>query len=85
MSHRAQAERQERRRLEILSTQVRLLYANADLGVCVTVLAATVVSGLQWGLNFDRDHCRVVDLHGAGIDSEIRIGAALSACCTTPG
>ena len=50
MSHRAQAERQERRRLEILSTQVRLLYANADLGVCVTVLAATVVSGLQWGL-----------------------------------
>lgn len=33
---------------QILSAQLRLLYANADLGVGVSILAATVLAGLQW-------------------------------------
>src|ERR1019366_6261755 len=37
------------RRQEILSAQVRLLYANANLGVVVTILAATMLGCLQWG------------------------------------
>ena len=40
---------QDHRRQEILSAQVRLLYANAGLGVCVTIFAATILSCLQWG------------------------------------
>jgi signal transduction histidine kinase/ActR/RegA family two-component response regulator len=35
---------------QILSAQIRLLYANANLGVVVNILAATVLAGLQWGL-----------------------------------
>ena len=37
------------RRQEILSAQVRLLYANANLGVGITILAATMLGFLQWG------------------------------------
>jgi signal transduction histidine kinase/ActR/RegA family two-component response regulator len=37
-----------RRGQEILSAQVHLLYANANLGVCVTLLAATVLALLEW-------------------------------------
>ena len=37
------------RRQEILSAQVRLLYANANLGVVITILAATMLGFLQWG------------------------------------
>ena len=33
----------------ILSAQVRLLYANSNLGVAVNVLAATILCYLQWG------------------------------------
>lgn len=33
---------------QILSAQLRLLYANANLGVGVSVLAATILAGLQW-------------------------------------
>jgi signal transduction histidine kinase/ActR/RegA family two-component response regulator len=35
---------------QILSAQLRLLYANANLGVGVTILAATILGGLQWGI-----------------------------------
>ena len=35
---------------QILSEQLRLLYANANLGVVVNVLAATILAGLQWGI-----------------------------------
>jgi hypothetical protein len=34
----------------ILSEQLKLLYANANLGVAVNVLAATILAGLQWGI-----------------------------------
>ncbi len=37
------------RRLEILAAQVRLLYDNANLAVCVNLLAATILAALQWG------------------------------------
>jgi signal transduction histidine kinase/ActR/RegA family two-component response regulator len=33
---------------QILSEQLKLLYANANLGVAVNVLAATILAGLQW-------------------------------------
>ncbi len=36
-------------REQILSAQLRLLYANANLGVVVNILAATILGGLQWG------------------------------------
>jgi signal transduction histidine kinase/ActR/RegA family two-component response regulator len=35
---------------QILSEQLKLLYANANLGVVVNVLAATILAGLQWGI-----------------------------------
>jgi signal transduction histidine kinase/ActR/RegA family two-component response regulator len=35
---------------QILSEQLRLLYANANLGVAVNLLAATILAGLQWGI-----------------------------------
>ena len=35
---------------QILPAQLRLLYANANLGVGVNVLAATVLGALQWGI-----------------------------------
>jgi signal transduction histidine kinase/FixJ family two-component response regulator len=38
------------RRQEILSAQVRLLSANASLGAIITVLAATILAYLQWGV-----------------------------------
>src|SRR5579864_7760726 len=41
---------QDSRRLETLTAQVRLLYANANVGVGVTVLAATIVGYLEWGI-----------------------------------
>lgn len=41
--------RNHSRQQEILAAQVRLLYANIAVGVSVTVLAATIVAGLQWG------------------------------------
>src|ERR1700761_575197 len=33
---------------KILSAQLRLLYANADLGVAISVLVATILVGFQW-------------------------------------
>jgi signal transduction histidine kinase len=36
------------RRREILSGQIRLLYANANVGVGVTILTATILGLLQW-------------------------------------
>src|SRR6516164_10850267 len=41
---------EDSRRQEILSAQIRLLYANASIGVGVTILAATTLSLLQWGI-----------------------------------
>jgi len=38
----------EARRQEILSAQVRLLYANANVGIAVTLFAAALVGRLQW-------------------------------------
>jgi signal transduction histidine kinase/ActR/RegA family two-component response regulator len=35
---------------QLLSAQLRLLYANANLGVVVNILAATILGGLQWGI-----------------------------------
>ena len=35
---------------QVLSAQLGLLYANANLGVVVNILAATILCGLQWGL-----------------------------------
>ena len=35
-------------REQILSAQLRLLYANANLGVVVNILAATILGALQW-------------------------------------
>src|SRR5579863_5602303 len=42
--------RQDSRRQEMLSAQTRLLYANANVGVGVTILAATIMVCLQWGI-----------------------------------
>ena len=39
---------QEFRKEQILSAQVGLLYANANLGIGVTMLAAAILGGLQW-------------------------------------
>ena len=33
---------------QLLPAQLRLLYANANLGVVINILAATVLGGLQW-------------------------------------
>ena len=33
-----------------MPAQLRLLYANANLGVVINILAATVLGGLQWGV-----------------------------------
>src|SRR5271156_4226235 len=35
---------------QLLPAQLKLLYANANLGVVINVLAATILGGLQWGL-----------------------------------
>ncbi len=35
---------------ELLPAQLRLLYGNANLGVVINILAATVLGGLQWGV-----------------------------------
>jgi len=35
---------------QILSEQLKLLYANANLGVLVNIVAATILAGLQWGI-----------------------------------
>jgi signal transduction histidine kinase/ActR/RegA family two-component response regulator len=35
---------------QLLSAQLRLLYANTNLGVVVNFLAATILGGLQWGV-----------------------------------
>jgi signal transduction histidine kinase/ActR/RegA family two-component response regulator len=35
---------------QLLSAQLRLLYANANLGVIINILAATTLGGLQWGI-----------------------------------
>jgi signal transduction histidine kinase/CheY-like chemotaxis protein len=37
-------------REQILSAQLRLLYANANLGAVVNILAATILGALQWGM-----------------------------------
>ena len=34
----------------LLPAQLRLLYGNANLGVVINILAATILSGLQWGV-----------------------------------
>ena len=41
---------QDSSKQQILSAQLRLLYANANLGVGVTIVAATILAGLQWGI-----------------------------------
>jgi hypothetical protein len=41
---------QDSGKAQILSAQLRLLYANANLGVGVSILAATILGGLQWQL-----------------------------------
>ena len=45
----ARVDRQSAGKL-FLSEQLKLLYGNANLGVVVNVLAATVLAGLQWGI-----------------------------------
>jgi signal transduction histidine kinase/ActR/RegA family two-component response regulator len=37
-------------REEVLSAQLQLLYSNASVGIAVTILAATILCGLQWGI-----------------------------------
>src|ERR1700722_208787 len=37
-------------REQILSAQLRFLYANANLGAVVNILAATILGALQWGM-----------------------------------
>jgi signal transduction histidine kinase/ActR/RegA family two-component response regulator len=37
-------------REQLLPAQLRLLYANANLGVVINILAATILGGLQWGV-----------------------------------
>src|SRR5215469_10084365 len=37
-------------RPHILSEQVRLLYASSNAGVAITMLAATLLASLQWGI-----------------------------------
>ena len=39
---------QDRRKREVYAEQVRLLYSNANAGVWITALAATLLSYLQW-------------------------------------
>jgi signal transduction histidine kinase/CheY-like chemotaxis protein len=39
-----------RRRQEVVAAEVRLLYVNTEVGAGVTILAATLLSRLQWGL-----------------------------------
>ncbi len=41
---------QDSAREQVLSAQLGLLYANANLGVGVNILAASVLGGLQWGI-----------------------------------
>jgi signal transduction histidine kinase/ActR/RegA family two-component response regulator len=41
---------QDSRRQEVLSEQLRLLYANKDLGLGITIFAATILAALQWGI-----------------------------------
>ena len=41
---------QDPSRERILSAQLRLLYANANVGIGVTILAATILGALQWGI-----------------------------------
>ena len=41
---------QDSRTQQILSAQVRLLYANTKVGVTVTIFAATILAYLQWGV-----------------------------------
>ena len=41
---------QDSGREQVLSAQLRLLYANTSLGVGVNILAATILAGLQWGI-----------------------------------
>jgi signal transduction histidine kinase/ActR/RegA family two-component response regulator len=45
----ATAESELKRRQDVLSAQVRLLYANTGLGVVVTVIACAILGCLQWG------------------------------------
>jgi signal transduction histidine kinase/CheY-like chemotaxis protein len=42
--------KQDSARQQILPAQLELLYANANLGAGVTLLAATILGGLQWGI-----------------------------------
>jgi signal transduction histidine kinase/ActR/RegA family two-component response regulator len=44
------ARAQDSRRRQVFATQVRLLYGSANVGVCVTVIAAAILGGLQWGV-----------------------------------
>ena len=41
---------QDSGREQVLSAQLRLLYANTTLGVGANLLAATILAGLQWGM-----------------------------------
>jgi signal transduction histidine kinase/ActR/RegA family two-component response regulator len=41
---------QDSKRQQLLSAQIGLLCANANLGIGVTILAATILGALQWGI-----------------------------------
>jgi signal transduction histidine kinase/CheY-like chemotaxis protein len=42
--------RRESRRLQILATQVRLLYGNSNVGIAVTLVATPILGRLQWSV-----------------------------------
>jgi hypothetical protein len=64
---------QDSAREQILSAQLRLLYANTNLGVGVNILAATVLGALQWGIVSQAGRHRLVALHDPGVGRAIRI------------
>lgn len=41
---------QDRRKRQVYAQQIRLLYTNANAGIWVTVLVATLLTYLQWGM-----------------------------------
>jgi signal transduction histidine kinase/ActR/RegA family two-component response regulator len=41
---------QDSPKAQLLTAQLRLLYANANLGAAINILAATILGGLQWGI-----------------------------------
>ena len=73
------SERRDFRRPELLASQIRLLYGNANVGVGVTLVAAPILGRLQWGVISHRlvlGWCAYMVLVVGG---EVRPVAALSA------